>query len=121
MEKERKKAEKAKKFAEKKAKTATAPSAAPTASKTKEKKAKSDAAKDEPLPEYVEETPPGEKKSTQSLAGVMSESLLTAPQYSSHSTTSSTKHIFPRLSSQPGMHGGRRKASSSPNLVQMAR
>jgi valyl-tRNA synthetase len=62
VEKERKKAEKAKKFAEKQAKTTTAPAAAP--SKTKEKKAKTDAAKDEPLPKYMEETPEGQKKSS---------------------------------------------------------
>lgn len=62
VEKERKKAEKAKKFAEKQAKSVTGPSA-PAASKNKEKKAKQEAAKEEPLPEYVEETPPGEKKS----------------------------------------------------------
>ena len=63
MEKERKKAEKAKKFAEKQAKTVTGASTISTTSKTKEKKAKSDGTKDEPLPKYVEETPPGEKKS----------------------------------------------------------
>ena len=38
-------------------------SATPAPSKSKEKKAKQEATKDEPLPEYVEETPPGEKKS----------------------------------------------------------
>ena len=58
VEKERKKAEKMKKFQEKQA---TKP-AALVPSKTKEKKAKADS-KEEPLPEYVEETPPGEKKS----------------------------------------------------------
>ena len=62
VEKERKKAEKAKKFAEKQAKTVNG-SAAPAPSKSKEKKAKQEAAKEEPLPEYVEETPLGEKKS----------------------------------------------------------
>ena len=62
MEKDRKKAEKAKKFAEKHAKTVNS-SATPVLSKTKEKKAKQDSAKDEPLPKYVEETPEGEKKS----------------------------------------------------------
>ena len=62
VERERKKAEKAKKFADKKAKTAEA-SASPAASKTKEKKAIQEAQKDEHLPEYVEETPPGQKKS----------------------------------------------------------
>ncbi|KAI9698483.1 MAG: Valine--tRNA ligase, mitochondrial [Candelina mexicana] len=60
LEKERKKAEKAKKFAEKQNKTLNAaPSAA---AKSKEKKAKAEAAKEEPLPEYVEETPSGQKK-----------------------------------------------------------
>lgn len=60
MERDRKKAEKAKKFAEKKSKNEKA--AAPAPSKTKEKKSKQNSL-DEPLPEYVEETPPGEKKS----------------------------------------------------------
>lgn len=59
LEKERKKAEKQKKFEEKKAKAVPAPGV----SKTKEKKAKQDSTKDEPLPEYQEQTPPGEKKS----------------------------------------------------------
>jgi hypothetical protein len=65
VEKERKKAEKAKKFAEKKAKTATTATASGV-SKTKEKKIKLEA-KEEPLPEYVEETPHGQKKSTSFL------------------------------------------------------
>ncbi|KAI9680110.1 MAG: hypothetical protein M1817_005127 [Caeruleum heppii] len=62
LEKERKKAEKAKKFAEKKLKTANAGEKAGS-SKTQEKKAKQNATKDEPLPEYVEDTPVGQKKS----------------------------------------------------------
>ncbi len=62
VERERKKAEKAKKFAEKKAKSADV-STAPAASKRKEKKATQEARKEEPLREYVEETPPGQKKS----------------------------------------------------------
>ncbi|KAI9840966.1 MAG: Valine--tRNA ligase, mitochondrial [Sclerophora amabilis] len=61
LEKDRKKAEKAKKFAEKKIKTLNA-SNAPGASKNQAKKAKADAAKEEPLAEYVEETPAGQKK-----------------------------------------------------------
>ena len=61
VEKERKKAEKAKKFADKQAKTLNN-AAAPATSKTKEKKAKQETTKDPPLPEYVEETPPGKKK-----------------------------------------------------------
>ncbi|KAH0562274.1 hypothetical protein GP486_003034 [Trichoglossum hirsutum] len=60
LEKERKKAEKAKKFAEKQAKNANA-ATAPTSSKAKEKKSKPET-KEEPLPEFVEETPPGQKK-----------------------------------------------------------
>ena len=59
MEKERKKAEKLKKFSEKKAKT----SSNADSSKTKDKPAKKESAKEIPLPEYVEETPLGEKKS----------------------------------------------------------
>ena len=58
VEKERQKAEKARKFAEKQAKKQNAAAAGP--SKTKQKK---EAAKEEVLPEYVEETPKGEKKS----------------------------------------------------------
>ena len=49
------------KFAEKQLNSATSGSAN-TSSKNKERKAKQ-AAKDEPLPQYVEETPSGEKKS----------------------------------------------------------
>lgn len=66
VEKERKKAEKQKKFDEKKAKTSNATATA-APSKTKEKKAKQGAEKEAPLPEYVEETPPGQKKSTSQL------------------------------------------------------
>ena len=64
VEKERKKAEKAAKFAEKKAKqTAQAVTGAATgAGKGKEKKAKAPKAEEEPLPEYIEDTPVGEKK-----------------------------------------------------------
>lgn len=64
MEKDRKKAGKAKKFADKKAKH-TESSSASTPSKSKEKRSKHEAPKEEPLPDYVEETPHGEKKSTQ--------------------------------------------------------
>ena len=60
VERERKKADKAKKFAEKKSKAAES---APVSSKAKEKKAKAEAAKEDALPEYLEETPVGEKKS----------------------------------------------------------
>lgn len=60
VEKERVKAEKAKKFAEKQAKLATAQSLTQS-SKTSEKKNK--AKNEEQLPEYVEETPKGQKKS----------------------------------------------------------
>ena len=63
MEKERKKQDKAKKFAEKQMKSLNN-EAAPTVSKNKEKKAKQQAAKEDPLPDYKEETPVGEKKST---------------------------------------------------------
>lgn len=59
VERERKKAEKTKKFTEKQAKTTSNS----TASKSKGKPTKKESAKDVPLPEYIEETPPGEKKS----------------------------------------------------------
>ena len=62
MEKERKKAEKQAKFDQKKAKVATV---APTTSRSKEKKAKAEKkAVEDVLPAYVEDTPAGEKKST---------------------------------------------------------
>lgn len=66
VEKERKKAEKAAKFLEKKAKQA-AQAAVPAAGKAKEKKAKAPKAEEEPLPEYVEDTPAGEKKRLKSF------------------------------------------------------
>ena len=62
VEKERKQAEKNAKFAAKKAKAAESASAAPATSKTREKKSKQDASREDSLPEYVEETPPGQKK-----------------------------------------------------------
>lgn len=63
-EKERKRAEKAQKYNEKKAKAkAASAQATQGTSKTMAKKAKPDTSKDEPLPPYIEMTPPGEKKS----------------------------------------------------------
>ena len=63
-EKERKKAEKAQKYNEKKAKAKAANAQSiQDPSKTLAKKAKQDTSKDEPLPPYIEKTPPGEKKS----------------------------------------------------------
>ncbi|KAI9808401.1 MAG: hypothetical protein M1826_004177 [Phylliscum demangeonii] len=59
LERERKKAEKAKRFAEKQA---ASPASASAPSKTKERKAKLEAGKDEPAAEYKEETFPGQKK-----------------------------------------------------------
>jgi valyl-tRNA synthetase len=62
VERERKKAEKQAKFDQKKAAQANAAPAA--TSKSKEKKAKAEKkAEEEVLPPYVEETPPGQKKS----------------------------------------------------------
>lgn len=66
VEKDRKKAEKAAKFLEKKSKQA-AQAAVPAAGKGKEKKAKAPKAEEEPLPEYVEDTPVGEKKRLKSF------------------------------------------------------
>ena len=65
VEKERKQAEKNAKFAAKKEKAKVAENAAvpPSTSKIKEKKGKQEASKDERLPDYIEETPPGQKKS----------------------------------------------------------
>ena len=66
VEKERKKAEKERKFQEKKAKIqAASGTTTPVEGKGKEKKAKGDKKEDEAIPEYVEETPSGEKKSMQ--------------------------------------------------------
>lgn len=62
VDKERKRAEKAKKFAEKQASSLTQNNTIST-SKAKEKKAKQETAKEEHLKEYKEETPPGQKKS----------------------------------------------------------
>ena len=63
-EKERKKVEKTQKYNEKKAKAKAANAQAIQGpSKTMAKKAKQDDCKDEPLPPYIERTPPGEKKS----------------------------------------------------------
>ncbi|KAL6908446.1 tRNA synthetases class I domain-containing protein [Trichoderma evansii] len=62
LEKERKKAEKAAKLEAKKAKAAAAATAP-----TKEKKAKKEKVEEEPLPEYVEDTPVGEKKRIRSF------------------------------------------------------
>ena len=63
-EKERKKAEKTQKYNEKKAKAKAANAQATQgSSKTMAKKVKQDSSKDEPLPPYIEKTPPGEKKS----------------------------------------------------------
>ena len=63
-EKERKKAEKTQKYNEKKAKAKAANAQATQGtSKTMAKKAKHDTSKEEPLPPYIEKTPPGKKKS----------------------------------------------------------
>lgn len=61
-EKERKKAEKIQKYNEKKVKAVNAQSIQGS-SKPMAKKAKQDTSEDEPLPPYIEKTPPGEKKS----------------------------------------------------------
>ncbi|RYP87329.1 hypothetical protein DL769_000533 [Monosporascus sp. CRB-8-3] len=65
LEKERKKAEKQKRFLGKLLNPAA--QAGPAAGKAKEKKAKGPKAEEKPLPEYVEDTPPGEKKRLKSF------------------------------------------------------
>lgn len=66
LKKERVKAEKAAKFAQKQAaQAAKAATAAP--SKKAEKKAKAEKKEEEAIPEYVEDTPKGEKKRLKSL------------------------------------------------------
>ncbi|GKT83342.1 valyl-tRNA synthetase [Colletotrichum tofieldiae] len=67
LEKERKKAEKDAKFKQKMAEKAAKAAAAPATSKNKEKKAKSEKKEEEAIPEYVEDTPIGEKKRLKSL------------------------------------------------------
>ncbi|KAJ3948036.1 valine--tRNA ligase [Colletotrichum fioriniae] len=62
LEKERKKAEKDAKFKAKLAEKAAKAAAAPAASKNKEKKAKAEKKEEEAIPDYVEDTPKGEKK-----------------------------------------------------------
>ena len=62
VEKERKQAEKNAKFAAKKAKAATTP-VSQEPSKTKEKRTKTETSVEARLPDYVEETPEGHKKS----------------------------------------------------------
>ena len=65
MEKERQKAEKLAKFNAKKSKLAADKATATAAAgPAKEKKEKKEKPKAEPVAEYVEETPKGEKKST---------------------------------------------------------
>lgn len=64
LEKERKKAEKDAKF---KAKKAAAATAAPAAKEGSSKKEKKKGKEEEQLPEFVEETPKGEKKRMRSL------------------------------------------------------
>ncbi len=70
VEKERKKAEKQAKFDQKKAKATTAAPAG--TSKTKEKKTALKKADDDILPEYVEDTPLGEKKRGSECLGLLS-------------------------------------------------
>lgn len=62
VEKERKQVEKNAKFAAKKAKAAATPTSQEP-SKNKEKKIRSEISAEVQLPEYVEETPEGQKKS----------------------------------------------------------
>ena len=66
VEKERKQAEKNAKFAAKKAKEAAA-STTQLPSRTKEKKSTVEAGAKAALPEYIEETPTGHKKSEHSI------------------------------------------------------
>jgi hypothetical protein len=122
VERERKKAEKAKKFAEKKDKALSKAAAAPVSSKGKEKKAKLEAAKEEALPEYKEDTPVGEKKSMRLSWTILRIRCTDRSQSSNHYSTIHT--IRPTIQpwwSLRGMHGGRKKASSSQSLVRMAR
>ena len=69
LEKERKKAEKDAKFKAKKAATAQAGGAAKDGAAAPAKEKKKKGKEEEQLPEYVEETPKGEKKRLQSLDG----------------------------------------------------
>ena len=119
VEKERKQIEKNKKFAAKKAKAAEPASA--TTSKNKEKKAKADAVTEPELPDYVEETPAGQKKSMIYCPVDARTSSNVDCQFSNPLMTTITKPMYPKSSNPLGMHGGKRKAFLNRNLVQMAK
>ena len=119
VEKERKQLEKNKKFAAKKAKAAEPASA--TTSKNKEKKAKADAVTEPELPDYVEETPAGQKKSMLYSPVDARTSSNAGCQFSNLLMMTITKPIYPKSSNPAGMHGGKRKATLNRNLVQMAK
>lgn len=113
LEKERKKAEKDAKFKAKKAAQAAPAAKEGGAAKEKKKKGK----EEEQLPEYVEETPKGEKKRLQSLDGPFTKAYI--PK-----VVESAWCEYPAISIRDvclfadlvQMTGGRRKVSSSPSM-----
>ena len=119
VEKERKQIEKNKKFAAKKAKAAEPASA--TTSRNKEKKAKADAVTEPELPDYVEETPSGQKKSMAYGPVHAGTSSNVGCQFSNLLMMTITKPIYQKSSNPVGMHGGKRKATLNRTLVQMAK
>ena len=122
VEKERKQAEKDAKFKAKKAKAAaSAPNnAEPKKKEKKEKKARADGSADD-LPEYVEKTPVGQKKSmfcrAIDLKSTQSNYLF---QYSDHWMMDITRPTYPKSLNLGGIPGGRKKATSNPSSIPMA-
>jgi hypothetical protein len=108
LEKERKKAEKDAKFKAKKAAAAGAPKEGGAPKENKKKKGK----EEEQLPEYVEETPKGEKKRLQSLDGPFTKAYIPKVvesawcEYPADKTASA-------YTDQKQTTGGTRRASSS--------
>ena len=120
VEKERKQAEKDAKFKAKKAKAAASGSnnAEPKKKEKKEKKAKDNGSADDALPEYVEKTLAGQKKSmfcrpTDSRSK-QSDYL---SQYSDHWMMDITRPTYLKSLNLGGTPGGKKKATSSQSSI----
>ena len=120
VEKERKQAEKDAKFKAKKAKAAASGSihAEPKKKEKKEKKAKENSLVDDALPEYVEKTPVGQKKSMFcrpiDFRSKQSDYL---SQYSDHWMMDITRPTYLKSSNLDGIPGGKKRATSSPSSI----
>jgi hypothetical protein len=108
LEKERKKAEKDAKFKAKKAAAAGAPKEGGAPKESKKKKGK----EEEQLPEYVEETPKGEKKRLQSLDGPFTKAYIPKVVESAWCECPAGK-MASVCTDEKQTTGGTRKASSS--------